>query len=236
MTRVAAAIVWDLDGTLYRSEEACRHYARGIAETLPVGRRDAYLASLDAYLEGRGGVEASDGWEAAVVLAGGPRGHSRAYADAFARTRAFMLGEECPLEVPAGLPEFLERTDGVARRVLASNTPAFGVMPLLERLGLIGLLDEISCASAKPFRFAERLRGTADALGLPVDAVLSVGDHFVNEIEPALAAGCAAAYVDPFRVGPRGEATFDADRVEELLPRLNAWVAARADTSLAEAS
>jgi FMN phosphatase YigB (HAD superfamily) len=53
--------------------------------------------------------------------------------------------------------------------------------------------------------------------------VLSVGDHFVNDIAPALALGCATAYVDPFHVGPVGRATFEATRIEDLLPVLEAW-------------
>jgi FMN phosphatase YigB (HAD superfamily) len=218
-----AVVVWDLDGTVYRSAEACRHYARGIAAQLAEERRVAYLSALDAYLAGEGAVEASDGWEAAVVLAGGPRGASRAYADAFAWTRAFMLTEECTLGVADGLCEHLERSAGHARNVLMSNTPAFGVMTLLERLGLLGLFDEIVCHAEKPDRFPARLAALAQVHDVPHGAVMSVGDHFVNEIAPALALGCATAYVDPFHVGPAGRATFEATRLEDLLPSLEAW-------------
>jgi FMN phosphatase YigB (HAD superfamily) len=221
--RTAAVVVWDLDGTVYRSAEACRYYGRCIASELAAERRDAYLAALDGYLAGDGGVEASDGWEAAVVLAGGPRGASRAYADAFARTRAFMLTDECKLEVPDGLPELLERSTGRARHVLMSNTPAFGVMPLLERLGVLGLFDEIVCHAQKPERFTARLGSLARVHDVPHASVLSIGDHYVNDIAPALALGCVAAYVDPFRVGPTGRATFEARRIEELLPAIQAW-------------
>lgn len=221
--RPTAVVVWDLDGTVYRSAEACRHYGRGIAAELADERRDAYLAALDGYLAGEGGVEASDGWEAAVVLAGGRRGASRAYADAFARTRAFMLTDECALEVPDGLPELLERSAGRARQVLMSNTPAFGVMPLLERLGVLGLFDEIVCHAEKPERFGARLAALARVYDVAQASVLSVGDHFVNDIAPALELGCATAYVDPFHVGPARRSTFEATRIEELLPVLEAW-------------
>lgn len=230
MTRTAspaAVLVWDLDGTLYRSGAACLHYARGIAETLEDGRRDAYLAAVERYLAGEGGIDAADGWEAAARLAGAQGGAWRTFGDAFAATRAFMLTDACDLEVPDGLPELLERLEGRVRRVLASNTPAYGVMPLLERLEVTGLFDEICCDSAKPFGFARRLRAYAEMLDLPAGAVLSVGDHFVNDIAPALEAGCATAYVDPFRVGPRGRATLEAPRFEELLAPIEDWVAAR---------
>lgn len=222
-----AVLVWDLDGTLYRSAAACLHYAHGIAETLDEPARRPYVEAMERYLSGAGGVEASDGWEAAVVLAGGGRGASRAYGDAFARTRAFMLSDACELEVPEGLRELLERVAGRARRVLVTNTPSFGVMPLLERLDLLGSFDEISCDSAKPNRFEVRLRAFADVNGVAPQDVLSIGDHFVNDIQPALNAGCTAAYVDPFGVGPSGRAHLEAPRFEDLLGPIEDWVEAR---------
>lgn len=223
--RPTAVVVWDLDGTVYRSTAACRHYARGIAAELAEDRRHAYLAALEDYLAGASGHVASDGWEAAVVLAGGPRGASRAYADAFARTRTFMLTDECGLEVPDGLVDLIEQRSDSTRQVLMSNTPAFGVTPLLERLGLLGLFDEIVCHAEKPERFAARLSALARVHDVPPAAVISIGDHFVNDIAPALAIGCTTAYIDPFRVGPNGHATFEAPRIEDLLPSLAAWLA-----------
>jgi FMN phosphatase YigB (HAD superfamily) len=224
MREVAAVLVWDLDGTLYRSAAACMHYAHGIAETLEEHARAPYVAAMERYLCGAGEVEASDGWEAAVVLAGGGRGASRAYGDAFARTRAFMLSDACELEMPEGLRELLERVAERARRVLVTNTPSFGVVPLLERLDLLGSFDEISCDSAKPRRFDIRLRAFADVNGLARRDVLSIGDHFVNDIQPALDAGCTAAYVDPFGVGPSGRAHLEAARFEDLLEPIEDWL------------
>ncbi len=224
MSGISAVLVWDLDGTLYRSAAACLHYAQGIAETLEEPARAPYVEAMERYLSGAGGVEASDGWEAAVVLAGGGRGASRAYGDAFARTRVFMLSDACELEVPDGLRELLERVGDRARRVLVTNTPSFGVMPLLERLDLLGSFDEISCDSAKPNRFEIRLRAFADVNGVAPQNVLSIGDHFVNDIQPALNAGCTAAYVDPFGVGPAGRAQLEAPRFEDLLEPIERWV------------
>lgn len=221
---VRAVLVFDLDGTLYRGTAACLHYAQGIAATLDPAARAGYLRAVERFLRAGEGVEAADGWEAAVLLAGGARGASRAFAEPFARTRAFMLTDACELEVPDGLVELLERSAGTARRVLVSNTPSYGVMPLLNRLGLAERLDEIVCDAAKPHRFAERLAAYAEIEGLQPRAVLSIGDHFVNDIAPALEAGCATAYVDPFGVGPRGRADLEAPRLEALLGELEAWL------------
>ncbi|HEU5373188.1 MAG TPA: HAD family hydrolase [Gaiellaceae bacterium] len=223
----AAVLVWDFDGTLYRGIAACLHYARGIADTLEPGRRATYLQSVERYLAGQGGVDAADGWEAAVMLAGGGRGASRAFGDAFARTRAFMLTDACELEVPDGMHSFLERMSGRARRVLVSNTPAFGVVPMLERLGLLNAFDELSCDSAKPYRFSVRLRTLAELHEVEARSVISIGDHFVNDIEPAFETGCSTAYIDPFAVGPRGRADLEAPRFEDLLEPLESWVEAR---------
>jgi len=219
-----AVLVFDLDGTLYRGTAQCLHYAQGIAETLEPGARAGYLESVERFLRTGEGVDAADGWEAAVLLAGGARGASRAFAEPFARTRAFMLTDACELEIPDGLVELLERSAGRARRVLVSNTPSFGVMPLLNRLGLAERLDEIVCDAAKPHRFAERLRAYADVEGVSPRAVLSIGDHFVNDIAPALEAGCSTAYVNPFDVGPRGRADLEAPRLEDLLPDVDRWL------------
>jgi FMN phosphatase YigB (HAD superfamily) len=226
--RTAAVLVLDFDGTLYRGIAACLHYARGIAGTLDAGRRAAYLEAVERYLAGEGGIDAADGWEAAVMLAGGRSGASRAFEEAFARTREYMLTDDCELEVPDGLTALLERVAPVARRVLCSNTPAYGVVPMLERLGLLSSLDEIVCDSAKPHRFATRLRAIAEANGVEPHAVLSIGDHFRNDIEPALEAGCSTAYVDPFGAGPRGRTDFEAARLEDLLEPIEGWVDALA--------
>jgi len=97
-------------------------------------------------------------------------------------------------------------------------------MPLLTRLGLTEQLDEVVCDAAKPHRFAERLSAYASIEGVPARSVLSIGDHFVNDIAPALEAGCSTAYVNPFGVGPRGRAELEAQRLEDLLPAIDSWL------------
>jgi FMN phosphatase YigB (HAD superfamily) len=76
------------------------------------------------------------------------------------------------------------------------------------------------------------LRGLADTLGIACASVLSIGDHFVNDIEPALAAGCTTAYVDPFGVGPRGKASLEGARFEELVEPIEEWLDARLAASV----
>jgi hypothetical protein len=57
-----------------------------------------------------------------------------------------------------------------------------------------------------------------------LDDVMSVGDHFVNDIRPAVELGCATAYMDPYGIGPKHVAAFHAATVEEVLDPLRLWV------------
>lgn len=224
------ALVFDLDGTLYRGNEPYRYYARQISAGMPEAEREAYLEAMDAYLRQESSVAVSDAWEAAVVLAGGPRGASAAFADAFAATRMFMTSRTCALEVPEGLRDLLAELHDRARLFLASNTQARFVFPLLARLEILECFDEIACQSEKPARFAARLHGVAATMELSPDHVMSIGDHFVNDIAPAVALGCASAYVDPYGTGPDQVATLHAATLEELLEPLRVWVKEKEDS------
>ena len=270
---VAAVVFWDFDGTVYRSPAGCRRYGEEIARSLPRGQRGEYLASLDHYLSGQGGIDAADGWEAAVELAGRylvasngngdrdggggggrqPAGEGfgssasedRAAADIhpqgeapvgpavvgpsrfheeFRRAREYMESGECPLEVPRGLPEAISRMRPVSRQILVTNTPAFGVYRLLGRLGVAACFDEVVCEAAKPALLPARLSATATVYGLEMPSVLCVGDHFHNDVAPALAAGAAGAYVNAYGAGPAGAADFEGPVLEAILSDIERWV------------
>jgi hypothetical protein len=129
-----------------------------------------------------------------------------------------------------GVGNILEATIPISARCAASvaacGTGLGQVLAphdLASVASVLGLFDEIVCHAEKPDRFPARLAALAQVHDVPHGAVMSVGDHFVNEIAPALALGCATAYVDPFHVGPAGRATFEATRLEDLLPSLEAW-------------
>ncbi|MGH9107608.1 MAG: HAD family hydrolase [Acidimicrobiales bacterium] len=233
---IKAAILWDFDGTVYRAPGACRRYGEEIALSLAPGRRQAYLATLDRYLSGQGGLEAADGWEAAVKAAAeqmgseqvGPGqvdGGKRSWERAFRKAREYLESGECPVEVPAGLAEAVARLRPSVRQILLSNTPAFGVFGFLKSLGIAELFDEVVCEAAKPAFLPARLRATAEVFGLPMRALLSVGDHFANDIAPAMASGATAAYVNAMGAGPSGVADLEAPSLEELLPAVERWTA-----------
>ncbi len=224
---VRSAILWDFDGTVYRAPDACRRYAEEISLSLPPGKRTAYIEQVERYLQGEGDLEAADGWEAALKAAHGKDDPARRQ-EAFRKARDYLQSGPCPVEVPAGLRETLERLRPSCRQLLLSNTPAYGVFGLLGRLGVADLFDEVVCEAGKPGSLPARLAATGRVFDLPASALLSVGDHFPNDIAPALGAGVAAAYIDPFGAGPVGRATFQAKSLEQLLPCIESWALALA--------
>lgn len=221
-------LVLDLDGTLYRGDAPVRRYADGAGALLAAEQAVAFTAALDGYLAGTASdpelAAAQDGWEA-VLLLGARYGLDRgALQDAFLASRSGLADGSNAVEVPAGLVELLAELRGTHRLVLATNSPRVGLMDLLARLGVAGAFDEIVFGADKPAGLAPLLRRLLSAIGA-TDArwrAFSLGDHWVNDIEPALRLGTATGYVDGFGRAA-GPAHVTAPTVSELLPAIRAW-------------
>ncbi|PWI43318.1 hypothetical protein CK485_14270 [Streptomyces sp. ICBB 8177] len=158
--------------------------------------------------------------------------------DAFDATRAHMATDACELEVPSGYRDLLTELRGAGVRVvLATNSPAAGLDTLLDRLELRPLLSMVVSSTAKPEGLRRLLRAE---LGPGVDggpasgavganhptreagALFAVGDHWTNDIEPAVELGVPTGYIDRFGRAD-GPATAIAPDIEGLLPALRAW-------------
>lgn len=233
-------LITDFDGTLYRGDAPLLRYAEEAAAGLPAARRAALLDALSRYLrdgvtaaaqaageaEGRALRTAVDGWEAVALLAADCHGVApERLQQAFLATRAAMTGPGLALEVPAGYAELLAalRSEGV-RVVLATNSPADGLHELLDRLGVRPLVDEVVSSTGKPEGLHQLLRRELAAPSGPGGParVLAVGDHWRNDVEPALGVGATTGYIDRF--GRRdGPAAATAPDIEGLLPALRAW-------------
>lgn len=144
---------------------------------------------------GAGWVNVGDLWGVLSVLAG-EYGLSRdERQDAFLATRVYMRGEG-RLAADAALGTHLSalRRGGV-RLVVISNSPIDSVEQTLAHLDIRGCFDEIVGDAAKPAGMTEFFeRGSPQR-------VLSVGDNYVNDIEPALDAGARAVYIDRHDTG-----------------------------------
>jgi FMN phosphatase YigB (HAD superfamily) len=222
VTRVSGSppvLVLDFDGTVCLGDGPVLAYAgaafRGVADA--AGRHER----LRRFLAGEpGGERHPDGYAAVAALA-------RDVLDPAALDAAYLasrqdLASADDLSAPPGLPEFLAGLAGRAHRLLFTNAPPDGLPGTLDRLGLTGVLDEVRTGARKPAGFGPLLDELlADR---PPAAVLSVGDHHVNDIAVPLARGCATAHLDRFGDHP-GPAHLRAARFEQLYPEIRAWAA-----------
>jgi FMN phosphatase YigB (HAD superfamily) len=230
----------DFDGTLYRGDAPIRYYAEVVADTMAPPDREQYLDALDRYLKDGPGAsrdsedtveaavlrEAVDGWGAAFHLAGRCYDVSPEVIEfAFARCRLWMTKPECDIELVEPLIEALAGIRDRATLLLATNSPELGLRPLLDRLGVTSAFDEIMASTGKPDGLRRLLQRRLGAdLRMRPWRVFSLGDHYRNDIEPAVEIGAPAGYVDKY--GRRdGPATATGSRVEDLLPALRGWAA-----------
>ena len=216
-------LLFDFDGTLYRGDDPFHYYAERIAEALPVEARDGYLARTRHHLAGERLVDASDNWEAMVRLMAPHRVDRARLQEAFDETRRFMMTDACRLEVPTGLHQLLDEAERLVVRAVASNSPEVAAIPLLDKLGLLRAFDEVRHSSRKPEGMGMLVEGILKRYGLADGAVLSIGDHYVNDIAPGIERGWQTIHISPRGEFP-GPATHRGRRLEDVMPQIRQWV------------
>ena len=233
-------LVSDFDGTVYRGDAPVRHFARRLATSVPTAGVVPFLDAFEHYpAAGVAAAEAStdpaeakvlrdahDAWGAAQGLAALRGVGAAAVQDAFVSSRHYMLDDVCDLDVVEPLvQEYAALRAGGVRVVLATNSPAEGLGPLLARMALADAFDEVLAGAGKPEGLRRWLAGVLAEV--PPSRLFSLGDHYPNEIEPAAALGAATGFINRFG-RPDGPATAVGDRAEDLIPALRSWAAAAA--------
>jgi len=227
----------DFDGTVVRGDAPVRCYARLVAEAMRAGAAESFLdavghflahgaaaaADLDDPAQAAALRGAMDAWEAVRDLAACHGLPPQAVDDAFTRCRDRMVAPSCEVGLVLPLMDALAGLRPRARIMLVTNSPQASMLPLLDRLGIASSFDDIVTGARKPggLRRLVQCRLAADAPGQPW-RLFSLGDHYRNDIEPAIQAGAAAGYIDRFGRAD-GPATARAARAEDLLPALRAW-------------
>jgi FMN phosphatase YigB (HAD superfamily) len=138
-----------------------------------------------------------DLWAMADVLAmhyGVPRDRR---SEAFIATRAFMATDAFQLHLPQGMERCLASLHSRGFTLVAmSNSPVESVHDVFDELGIRAYFSMIVGDGGKPAGLARWLSGMDGA-----DRVLSIGDNYINDIEPALKAGAGALYIDRHATG-----------------------------------
>ncbi|HSI91965.1 MAG TPA: hypothetical protein VK925_00615 [Jiangellaceae bacterium] len=218
----------DLDGTACRGDEPVLEYARLVGAALPDRTAARLTAMLHGFLNGtdRDGVlaDAQDGYQAVAALAahlGSPPEMTEA---AFHGSRGRLAAGELRVEAPAGLVDLLAELRPTVRVLLVTNAPATGLEAILNRLDLIGVLDEVIANAGKPAGLPPVLERVLADVGAEHDPwrLLSVGDIWANDLRVPRERGSATAYVDRFdrRQGP---ADARAPLVEDLYDHIRRW-------------
>lgn len=194
-------LVLDFDGTVCVGDGPVRVYAKAAGDLLDDVRARTLLRELDAYLAGeRPHSPYGDGY--ALVADLGGRFLTDAQVDACYRlSREWLADHPREISAPPGLASLLDEMTGRVRRVLVTNSPADSAESTIAELGLAEGIDEIIGSAAKPSGFPkilDTLRGRR-----PAWECMSVGDFWVNDIEPALARGWCTAWLNPLGLDPR---------------------------------
>jgi len=113
---------------------------------------------------------------------------------AFLATRAYMGTVEGRVPPQPDMHAVLDalRTSGT-RLVVMSNSPAETAVQVLDHLGIRHYFASVVPGARKPDGLRHVLATRREG-----ERVLSIGDNFVNDIEPALEAGEYALYIDRY--------------------------------------
>jgi FMN phosphatase YigB (HAD superfamily) len=216
VSSVRRIVVLDFDGTVAVGDEPVLAYFRGVAGDDADDVLARWVLTGDGHRDGYALVA---DWAAAHGVV------ERVRSAAYAASRAALHDGSAAVAAPEGLADLLRRRPADVRCVLVTNAPVEGIEPVLARLGIAGLLDELVGDAGKPDGMPEVLARLLDDAGLPADRLLSVGDIWRNDLEPAAAIGAATAFVDRFERGD-GTPTFRGRTLEALLPDIERWWAA----------
>lgn len=151
---------------------------------------------------------------------GNRENHSRS----FFQVRDIMAEPAFTMEPIPGLQETIAGLQGRVLQVLATNSPQPDSEAILTKVGLLGLFDRLYFRSNKPMGLKAIFSELAEAYGLEMGQILSVGDNLVNEIAPARAMGCQTVFIDPFCLGDDDDADLRVQAMSELIPLLRRQV------------
>lgn len=215
-------IVFDFDGTIAIGSGPVMAYAREVArhaaDAALLARIEAALAAFES-----GDTSYRDGYDVVGSLAEQAGVDAAARGAAYDASRAQLGSALAPVEPVPALAELLDALRPHARLVLATNAPASGIEPLLERWGVRAGFDELRFAVGKPMGLEPLIREA-----LAQGPVLAIGDIVEYDLAPAMALGADTALVGATSAHSTAAVTMRALTLAELRDDIQTWAATAA--------
>lgn len=225
----SGVLVLDFDGTVCLGDEPMLRYAREVA-AVSGERGPAIVHRVTEFLldgDHRGDPElagAQDGYQVAVRLGWAAGATREQLHEAYRLSRVPLHAGEVAVHAPQGLRELLAELADRIRIVLVTNAPDAGLHRVLDRLGLGDSFHEVHGDAGKPEGMTPILQALLDRHGIAESPrrLLSIGDIWRNDLEPAQLLGARTALVDRWGRG-EGRPDARAATLEQLYPFIRDW-------------
>jgi FMN phosphatase YigB (HAD superfamily) len=141
----------------------------------------------------------------------------------FGATREHMESAEFTMRGLPGLRSAIDHLRSAGRKfVIATNSPEPDSRVLLEKLGLTGAFEDHVFNAKKQDRATEHFTRWQQKFQVPFERMVSIGDHYRNEIKPATDLGMKTLYIDRYICQPQTGLTVRVSRPSEVATVLEA--------------
>jgi FMN phosphatase YigB (HAD superfamily) len=215
-------VVFDFDGTVILGDKPYYRCAEIISKQLPASEANVFLSRVEGALAHSIPFPGEDGWNMLSDLSREFTSND-IYTASFHQTRKEMLEKGDMTYMPDAVKALLGRIRPYVVLALASNSPPIYVEPVVRKYSLDSYFTYVRPGAGKPAGFVRMVRQIIEQERLPKDCrVLSVGDHYINDIFPAVESGWDGAFVNPFGLDPR-RSTVSAENIADLSPWIVSW-------------
>lgn len=241
--------VFDFDGTVCLGSAPVWAYADAVFAHMTDREAEAARNDLGRFLaDPTAFPDCEDAYDVVQRAAVQARVPAEFTGEAYLASRRALTQGTLDVRPPEGLGAFLDRlADAGCACVLVTNSPIIGLKETLTRFGVLNLFEAILPGSGKPDGWTDVIRrliggdgaredgnggtgadqpaqaaaGTDTAAEGRVHRLLSIGDHWINDIAPVARLGYATAYIHEPIAGrnPTFCAPRLADMTDDILTR-----------------
>ncbi|WP_102349779.1 HAD family hydrolase [Bacillus sp. Marseille-P3661] len=137
--------------------------------------------------------------------------------EAFLETREYMMSDAFQMTPIPGLKELLEDLYTDINLVLFTNSPETDSEAILAKLGLSQYFHKKIFEGKKPVHTKSWFNEIKEWFTADYHEMLSVGDNWINEIQPANELGCKTISIDAHEIGSHLKADYKVTKMSEAI-------------------